>query len=193
MGYALKSGEWEWVPFEHYLAAELESDQRHEYVAGAVYAMAGASERHNTIVQSLGSAIEQVLPTRCRVWQSDMKLRIDLNGDHYSYYPDIMAACSVNSGDPYSRTDPLLVVEVLSPSTQRIDLGEKRDHYRSIDSLQEYLVVQSERPLVQLFRRENSWREERLGVGAVLRLESVGLELPVEAIYRRVRAEVGLT
>ncbi|QEP43297.1 Uma2 family endonuclease [Ectothiorhodospiraceae bacterium BW-2] len=189
MGYALKQT---YIEFETYLQGEVESQWRHEYVAGHIYAMAGASETHNTLVAELFTAIHGAMPQRCRAWAADMKLRIDLADEHYSYYPDIMAACSDNRTDPYTRTDPVLLVEVLSPSTERIDLSEKREHYCTIATLQEYLIVHSDRPQLQLYRRSNGWREEVLYREQTLTLLSVGLSMSVEAIYRRVRQEVGL-
>lgn len=122
MPHALKH---DYIPYEDYLASERDTTIRNEYVAGQVYAMAGASETHNTIAMTFAAAIENTLRDDCRVWQSDMKVAIQNQGERFSYYPDIMAACGENTADPYVRTNPILIVEVLSDSTERTDLKEK--------------------------------------------------------------------
>lgn len=189
MAHALK---YDFIPLEDYLAGERDVDIRSEYVNGLVYAMAGASETHNTIASSFHARIETNLRDGCRVWQSDMKVVIHNKGQRFSYYPDIMAACGDNTDDPYVRTNPVLIVEVLSDSTERTDLKEKFDNYISIPSLLEYVVVSQDVPLVRLWRRRTSWEREAYRADEVFRLESVDLDVPVEHIYRRVRKEVGL-
>lgn len=182
------------VSFDEYLAGERDVDSRSEYAGGEVYAMAGASERHNTIASDFMARINLHLPEHCRVWQSDMKV-VGKTQDQqpFSYYPDIMAACEDDpNNDPYYRTNPLLIVEVLSQSTRRIDLKEKLDSYTLIDSLLEYVVVSQDTPWVRVYRRRNHWQLETFGAEQSLLLESIGLELPVTDIYRRVRREVGL-
>ncbi len=180
------------VPFEDYLSGERDVAVRSEYVDGLVYAMAGASETHNTIAMSFAAAIDNQLKDGCRVWQSDMKVLIRKQEQAFSYYPDIMAACGENTTDPYIRTNPILIVEVLSDSTERTDLKEKFDNYTSLPSLLEYVVVSQDVPLVRLWRRRTSWEREYYRAGETFRLESVELDVPVEHIYRRVRREVGL-
>jgi Uma2 family endonuclease len=104
-----------------------------------------------------------------------------------------MAACEDDSdGSDYYRTNPLLIVEVLSKSTQRTDLNEKLDSYKQIDSLLEYVVVSQSTPWVRVYRRRNNWQLETFGAEQTLTLESISLALPVTDIYRRVRREVGL-
>lgn len=181
------------LPFDDYLEGERDVDIRSEYVDGETYAMAGASETHNTITQTLGSAIDTALEDSCRVWQSDMKV-IGKTRDNkpFSYYPDIMAACGENTDDPYYRTNPVLIVEVLSGSTKRIDLKEKFDNYTQIPSLLEYVVVSQETPYLRVYRRRTHWQLESYYAEDALMLESVGLEIAVHHIYRRVRREVGL-
>lgn len=183
---------YDFVPFEEYLAGERDVEIRSEYVDGKIYAMAGASETHNTIASSFHAFIETHLKDGCRVWQSDMKVIIHNKGQRFGYYPDIMAACGENADDPYSRTNPVLIVEVLSDSTERIDLKEKFDNYTSIPSLLEYVVVSQDVPMVRLFRRRTSWERETYRADDVFRLESVELDVQVQHIYRRVRKEVGL-
>lgn len=155
--------------------------------------MAGASETHNTITSSLHTAIDNALKDTCRVWQSDMKVVGKAHdGKSFAYYPDIMAACGENTADLYYRTNPILIVEVLSGSTKRIDLKEKLDNYTKIPSLLEYVVVSQDTPYVRVYRRRTHWQLESNYSEDNLVLESVGLEMPVHQIYRRVRREVGL-
>lgn len=182
------------VTFTEYLEGERDVDFRSEYAGGEIYAMAGANETHNTIASDLSARINIHLPERCRVWQSDMKVvgrTLDLQS--FSYYPDIMAACGDDGDDnAYYRTNPILIVEVLSKSTHRIDLNEKLNSYTQINSLLEYVVVSQDTPFVRLYRRRNNWQIETFGAEDSLVLESIDLELPVTDIYRRVRREVGL-
>jgi len=121
-----------------------------------------------------------------------MKVRIERGSKQFVYYPDIMAACGENTGDPYFRVDPILIVEVHSPSTKRVDLYENPDNYMQIPSLLEYVVVAQDTPHLRIFRRRNSWQPEYHHAGDNFGLESVGLEMPVVDVYRRVRREVGL-
>ena len=189
MAHAIK---YDLIPLDDYLAGERDVEIRSEYVDGLIYAMAGASETHNTIAMSFASAIDNKLKDGCRVWQSDMKVVICNEGQKFSYYPDIMAACGENTDDLYVRTNPILIVEVLSDSTERTDLKEKFDNYTSIPTLLEYVVVSQDVPLVRLWRRRTSWEREAYRADDTFRLESVGLDVPVQHIYRRVRKEVGL-
>ncbi|WP_020396299.1 Uma2 family endonuclease [Thiolinea disciformis] len=183
----------ETISLADYLSHEMDATERSEYANGLVYAMAGASELHNTITGDLYAHINLHLPTSCRVWQSDMKVVGKTADDTtFAYYPDIMAACGENTDHPYYRTNPLLIVEVLSNSTQRIDLLEKYKHYTQIPSLIEYVVVSQDTPFLKIFRRRTNWQAEDFYAEDHFTLESVGLTLQVQQIYRRVRKEVGL-
>lgn len=178
--------------FEDYLECERDAEVRHEYVNGQIYAMGGASELHNTVAAELFAAIHGALREECRAWIADMKVKIEHAGKIFSYYPDIMVACGENTGDPYLRTNPILIVEVLSSSTRRTDLNEKFSNYTQISSLLEYVVVSQDTPHLRIFRRRSDWQPEYYYAGDRFTLESVDLEMSVEAVYRRVRREVGL-
>lgn len=183
----------EFIAFDEYLAAERDVDVRSEYVDGQIYAMAGASELHNTVASEFHTLVNIRLNDDCRAWQSDMKIvGKNQNEQYFAYYPDIAVACGANTGDPYARTNPILIVEVLSPNTQRTDLKEKFDNYTQLPSLIEYVVVAQDTPYVRVFRRSNHWRAESYYAEDCFALESVGLEIQVKQIYRRVRREVGL-
>lgn len=180
------------ISFTDYLAGERDVDFRSEFVDGHIYAMAGASETHNTLSASFFLAIGNYLTDDCRAWQSDMKVIGKNEGKDFAYYPDIMAACGENTGDQYARTNPILIAEVLSPSTQRTDLTEKLYNYTSIPSLIEYVLISQDVPLVRLYRRRQAWTLESYYAEDRFALESMGIEVDVMTIYQRVRREVGL-
>ena len=188
MSHALK---YEFTRFEDYLNAEQEAATRHEYVDGQIYAMSGASAAHNLLAGELFAALHARVEAPCHVFMSDMKLIIRQQDKQFAYYPDIMVACDSNEENAYYRQYPILLIEVLSPSTQRTDLGEKLANYSSIPSLREYLIVSQDTPHLQLFRRRTNWQVEYYYAGNTLSLESVALSLTVEQIYRRIRQQVG--
>lgn len=117
-----------------YLDFEKESEVRHELVAGYLYAMTGASDRHEEIAANLLATLHQRLRgSVCRVYGSNLKIRV---GDDF-FYPDIFVRSAAERGDPFFKTDPLIVIEVLSPNFQRHDRGDKRLAYQSLESLKE--------------------------------------------------------
>lgn len=184
--------QYQYTDFKAYLEAERDGMIRHEYLDGEIYAMSGASELHNAVSAELFAAIYARLPDECRAFMSDMKLKVEQDNKFFAYYPDIMVACGANEGDPYVRTNPLLLVEVLSPSTRRTDLTEKLMSYSHIPSLLEYIVVHQDNPHVQIYRRRQAWQGEHFFAGDTFSLESIRLVMSVEQIYRKVRKEVGL-
>ncbi|MGC1953289.1 MAG: Uma2 family endonuclease [Gammaproteobacteria bacterium] len=119
----------ELIGVEEYLAGEKDSEVRHEYVAGHVYAMVGASVYHNRIALALASELRSRLKGRpCDVFLSDMKLRA---ADAF-YYPDVMVCCDTADNDPYTKTRPIFIAEVLSPASRTIDEREKRVAYQCL-------------------------------------------------------------
>ncbi|HHB12303.1 MAG TPA: Uma2 family endonuclease [Chromatiales bacterium] len=170
-----------------YLEAERDGQVRHEYLDGQVYAMTGASRRHALIVNALAFALTPAARERgCALFTNDMKVRIDLRGRTFFYYPDLVLACDPEDREAYYVTRPCLVVEVLSPATERIDRREKLLTYIQLPSLQEYLLVSQDPPLVEIYRRRADWLPEEVTEGA-LALDCLGTELAVEAIYQDVR------
>lgn len=169
-----------------YLAAENDGTWRHEFVNGAVYAMAGASERHNLICGNLSSFLNNGVPEPCRVYSSDMKLRVSSNSDERYYYPDVFVCCDPTDRDPYVRTTAELVVEVLLHTTERIDRTEKFAAYTSLPSLLEFGLLSQDAMELELFRRRTGWQREFFERDNVVTLESVGLSISVSQLYRRV-------
>lgn len=179
------------ISVEEYLDGEPASLVRHEYIGGAVYAMAGASKDHNQICISLASALDRHIgdSSRCRVFASDLKVRLLIGGEDIFYYPDVMVACDARDTDPHSVRFPKLIIEVLSPSTEQTDRREKLLAYRTIPSLEEYVIVAQDRIEVTLFRRADAWQPARFDrLEQAVRLATMDLDLSVAAIYRRVFA-----
>lgn len=144
-----------------YLAWEAEQDERHEYIRGEVYAMAGGTLAHNAATLAIGATLRQHLKgTPCRVFVSDVKVRIEASDAHF--YPDVVVTCAAQDvADPKALLlrEPLLIVEVLSPSTAAFDRGGKFAHYRLLPSLQEYVLIDPDTAQVDVFRRNaaNRW------------------------------------
>lgn len=174
------------LSIQDYLEGELHSEIKHEYVDGQVYAMAGASTNHNRIVANLNRELGNHLRhTACEPFSSDMKVRVV---DDY-YYPDVLVVCDHQNND-YGVTDtPIIIVEVLSKATRKIDQTLKRHAYLRLESLQEYVVIEQDFVDVEILRRENHWQSEHYFMGDELYLESIDLHLPVEIIYERVENE----
>ena len=164
---------------EAYLAYEREQPVKHELVDGYLYAMTGASDRHEEIALNLAAALQVHLHgSPCRVYKGDLKLRV---ADDF-FYPDVFVRCNRERGDPYFKTDPVLIAEVLSPATQRYDRGDKRLAYFTLPTLREYLLIAQDRMQVEILRRDRE--VERLDrPEQVLRLASVGFELALKALY----------
>lgn len=166
---------------DDYLAWEADQAQRHEYVRGEVFAMAGGEDRHATVALTLASALKQHLRgTPCRVYMNDVKLQVQA-ADAF-FYPDVFVTCSpVDAANRLVKQAPCLVVEVLSPSTAAYDRGDKFASYRLCPSLQEYAVVDIDRRTVDLFRKsaDGLWVLHPATVNDTLELRSVQLSLPV--------------
>lgn len=177
---------FEIVSPEDYLRLERESSHRHEFVNGVIYAMSGGTERHNLIAGDLYAALTTHLPARCRPFITDMKLRIKVVSAEFYYFPDSMVCCGPWDQSRDWRDNPLVVGEVLSPSTERTDRSEKLPAYIGIPTVQEVLLIQQDTLQIELFRRSNGWEREVLKAGDTLRLPSIDFAIAVEALYRRV-------
>lgn len=173
------------MTLEEYFAFEDQSPIRHEYVNGVLYAMTGPSLRHNRISQRLCQAFaERVRGGPCETFISEVKLLLKTAVDHVVYYPDVIVDCRPKDrGDCYVR-NPKLVVEVLSPSTRRTDQTEKLLRYQSIESIEEYVLVEQDRHRVTAHRRAERWQpQDYIGEQALAEFRSIGLSLPLRQIY----------
>lgn len=175
----------DFVTVEDYLAAEEASDVRHEYLGGLVYAMAGETRDHNKIVKNLVILIDRHLKgSRCELHMSDIRVNFDIRDDAYYYYPDLVVTCDKRDTDKRFIRHPKLLIEVLSPSTERVDKREKFLAYTTMESLEEYVLVAQARHEVTLFRRSKDWKAEKVsGKKAKVVLASLELTLPLADFY----------
>jgi Uma2 family endonuclease len=171
---------------EDYLAGELVSQVKHEYVGGEIYAMSGATNAHNIIAGNVFAALHAGLRGKpCRPFNSDAKIRIRLQLRWRFYYPDASVICRENPQQESFQDEPAVIVEVLSRKTRRIDEGEKQDAYFTIPSLSAYLLVEQDSPTVTVHRRTPNGfvREVHDGLDAVVLLAEIDAELRLAEIY----------
>lgn len=178
----------QYVSPEDYLRLEAQSPERHEYVAGGIYAMTGASLRHAIIALNLASALRAHLKASpCRVFIEGVKLHVARDSAYY--YPDVIASCDPRlqtiTGESMVIDQPTVLIEVLSASTEGIDRREKFFAYRKLASLKEYLLVEQDRMEVELFRRhgEVGWERCVFSADDELSLASLGYYCPLSEVY----------
>jgi Uma2 family endonuclease len=177
------------ISVDDYLAGELTATVKHEYVAGVVYARAGARNLHNLIASNtLGVLGSRLRGKRCRAFNSDTKIRILFPTHTRFYYPDVSVICQPGPPTDSYQEAPAVVVEVLSARTRRIDEGEKKDAYLTIPSLNVYLLVEQESAAVVVWRRTEQGFVHQLyrGLDAVLPLGEIDIQLPLAEIYEAV-------
>lgn len=176
--------------YAEYLAYERDSALKHEFDDGEILAMTGGSRRHNALALRIGAALDAGRRRGCVAFSSDQRIRVLATGR--ATYPDLSLACDPLEGDPADPTgatitNPKLIVEVLSPSTEPDDRGAKWQHYQQIPSLEEYLLVSQTEPRVERYRRlpDGVWEYAAftqgtvdLGCGARLELERLYDGLP---------------
>jgi Uma2 family endonuclease len=181
-----------WYTVQEYLAIDRASDTKSEYLAGIIYAMGGASPPHVQITGNVAGELRQRLREQpCIVYSTDLRVRASAEGLYA--YPDVVVVC----GEPIfidaeldTLANPLLIVEVLSPSTKNYDRGEKFESYRSNESLHEYVLVAQDRAHVEHYARQSDGKwvlAETNAIQDVLTLSSVGCELPMSEIYFKVQ------
>lgn len=174
-----------WTP-EEYLAWERKAPERHEFLHGEVFAMAGAKRRHNLLALNLAAELRDALRQRkCEVYPSDMRVKVSATGLYT--YPDASVACPPRFEDADEDTllNPVVLIEVLSTSTASYDRGEKFENYRTIPSFKEYVLVSTHKVLVEHFLRQadNSWLMRERRAGERLELASIGCAIAVDEIY----------
>jgi Uma2 family endonuclease len=190
--YGNTAEEREFLSLKQYFEMEQDGWRMHEYVAGEIYDIAGPSQAHEIISMNIAGSLYGHLRDRpCRIYSGRRELQFKCQGDDYVYRPDVWVACGETRDAKGLYVDePLLVVEVLSPSTARIDRREKVQTYREVPSIEEYVLVTQRPASVVTYRRAQQWRPQALDSTAdVLDLRSVGLALPVSRIYKGVAAE----
>lgn len=176
--------------FAEYLALERDSEVKHEFDAGEILAMSGGTARHSALAARVIIALGNTCAPGCTVFTSDMRVRVVATGR--STYPDVSMVCGSIEYDPEdaahtTTTNPVVLVEVLSVTTEKGDRGDKWMHYQRIPSLQEYVLV-SQEPRVEVFRRTSSGTWEyfevregivRLAAGPTLDLATLYADLPL--------------
>jgi Uma2 family endonuclease len=172
--------------YAQYLSLEEESSVRHEYLDGEIYAMAGGSPDHAALAAACIGALRGRMPPGCRTFTSDLRVRIAATG--LTTYPDAAVICGPTLRaleDPLAVTNPVLLVEITSPSTEDYDRGEKLRHYRSLPSVREVLIVSHRAPHLTLHHRGDAdWTVTTAETDAVLELSSVGARIAVDEVYR---------
>ena len=170
---------------EDFLTWEAGQVMKHEFIAGEVFAMAGAGDAHVTISLNVAAALRSHLRGKpCRTYIADMKLSVQSANAYF--YPDVFVSCSpADIARPDYKTEPVLIAEVLSPSTAAYDRGLKFAYYRELPSLQEYVLIDPEHVGVEIYRRDASghWVLYPYGRDEIAEFASVGLNLSVADIY----------
>jgi Uma2 family endonuclease len=177
---------------EDYLVYEQLSPIKHEYYAGSIYAMAGASEAHNLIAMNVAASLHRQLRGQsCRTYPSDMRLKILQTGLYT--YPDFMIVCGptqfTNAEKRDTLINPIIIIEILSPSTETYDRGEKFQHYRTIKTLQEYILIAQDKYRIERFTRQdsNEWLlSESVGLHTALTLATIQVTLVLADIYEQI-------
>ena len=176
-----------WTSYEDYLTLERATDQRHEWLDGQVYAMAGGTLTHAALSSAMQRELGNLaLLCGCKVYSSDGKVRVLATG--LATYPDASMVCgpiATAPNDPHAMTNPALLVEVLSDGTEAYDRGEKFEHYRQLPSLRDYVLVCQRRPLVEVYSRDERDRWVLTAVGAGERFSLTAMEgaIEVDRIY----------
>jgi Uma2 family endonuclease len=184
---------------DQYLAFELQSPVRHEYLAGEVFAMSGVSVQHNAIASRLlVAAATHLRGAPWHAYMSDVKVRVKTNMREYFYYPDLMVIADsdrlADAGEKMQFVrSPKLIAEVISASTENIDRREKAMMYREISTLEEYVLVSQEECEVAIYRRRQNWRPVVCNsLDELAELRSIGLSLPLAHIYHDAPRAVGM-
>lgn len=175
----------DYVTEQEYLAGEKISEMKHEYVAGQIYAMTGASMNHERIVlnvlKKLGVHLEN---SPCEAFGSNLKVKTPTGNYRY---PDCMVVCNEASDDEYISHSPVIIVEVLSRSTRKTDKQTKRLEYMNIPSLEEYVLIEQDTVEVTVYRKNQQWRSTSYFLGDEVFFAAIELTLTVEAIYQKVQ------
>ncbi|NUN64237.1 Uma2 family endonuclease [Pseudanabaena biceps] len=179
------------MSYEEYRDWESTQEVRHEYINGEVIVKAGGTKNHNRISLNFYKVLDDLLGKsldhQCEVYIADVKVQVEPSRKYF--YPDVVVTCDERDRDPQLVMFPCLIIEVLSPSTEAYDRGFKFSQYRQFDSLQEYVLVQTEQPVVEVFQREQNgkWWFEEYGLGDRLLLKSLNLEILVDDLFKQIQ------
>ncbi len=178
------------ISIDDYLAGEQVSETKHEYLGGIVHAMSGGTRNHSAIATNATTSLQvQLRGKKCRPFNSDLKVRLDLPDHTRFYYPDAQVVCQNSSGDTLYEGHPVVILEVLSPSTRRADLGEKRDAYLTLPSLRVLILAEADQPYVLVHRRRKDGgfaTEEYAALDCVIPLPEIDAVLALAELYEAV-------
>ena len=177
------------VSVEEYLQGELQSDVRHEYLGGVVYAMVGGTNAHGMISLNCAASLHTQLKGKpCDAFGSDTKIRMSIQGQPRYYYPDVSVTCEPNPPSDTFQDNPLLIIEVLSASTRRLDDGEKREAYFTLPSLRYYILLEQHTMGAVFYRRDgDDWeRTIHTDPDSGFHFSEIGAELRFRDAYASV-------
>lgn len=172
---------------QEYLAFERASDEKHEFADGEIFAMSGGTYEHSVIAQAIGAVLRNAFVGRkCAVQNSDMKVHIPITGRYV--YPDVAVVCGRPEFVDDSRDtllNPRIIVEVLSPSSEAYDRGDKFTNYRKLASMNHYILAAQDKPFVEVYTRSENgvWELREYGPGSTIVLTSPECTLDVDQIY----------
>lgn len=178
---------------EEYLALEEEAEYRSEYIDGLIYQMAGGNVNHIDITFNVTAIINEKLREKCRAYSTELKVRVE--EVNRFYYPDVTVVCGDRNFYEDRKdtiTNPILIIEVLSNSTEAKDRGEKFFAYQTLESLEEYILVSQDKYLIEQFTRQNdgSWKYlATIGIDSEVTFESLNTTLKLKDIYDLVEFE----
>jgi Uma2 family endonuclease len=169
------------MSLDEFLAWERDQPERYEYAGGVVKMMTGGSLDHSTIASNLWTALrDRLRGGTCRAFRGDSKII----ANHSVRYPDLSVTCTQVRGTEDVVLDPILVVEVISPSTEREDRGRKKFDYFATPSIRQYAIIEQDERLIDLYTRSgDGWTDEIIVGDAVLKLSSIGVEVSLDVIY----------
>ncbi len=177
---------------EYFALLEADPEHRYEYLDGYIYMMTGGSPDHSIIGSNIGRILGNLLQgRRCIVYNSDLYVELS---DNYRICPDVTVSCDLRDrGAKDAIHYPCLIVEVLSPTTEARDRGKKSLHYRPCPTIQEYLLINVDTPIIEVFRREKNgfWSLYTLGQEDTIELSSLGIHFPVWEVYQNTSLEEG--
>ncbi len=175
------------LTYAEYVATEARGEVRHEFLDGCAYAMAGGTPEHAALAAAIAGELRNALRGKsCRVFSSDLRVRVSKTG--LTTYPDLSVVCGkleTAPEDPHALLNPVVLIEVLSESTEAYDRGAKASHYRRIESLAEYVLVSQSEPLIEVHRRNERGHFELIEsrTGDFAELASLGIKISVDAVF----------
>lgn len=176
----------QFISEDEFLAGEEISEVKHQLINGVVYAMAGAKANHQRICTNLVRDVSSHLKgSPCEVFSADMLLK----SANDFFYPDMMVVCDFDNSQPRFTQTPVIIVEVLSKSTRRIDLTTKRMSYINLPSLIEYVIIEQDFVSIEVLRKSRNWQAQHYSIDEMIHFESIDLTMSVADIYERVDNE----